>query len=438
MDDVSIKNGIRIPSCDDKNKTKPSWKEVLEDNVSELARAMGMDSECERGMRSSIQTAAVAGRIGMPFASAKFTANASNTNMSTNESGCGTFLLDSLDMLNSMKNMSCTLNANSSTQTVNTSSSVSVNISTSKDPAILGEHMSNLRNSFNRLSDTYDKASDEFVDAVKKNLPSANLALLDKAKEQAAELLKEAQHAQSSWGGIQMSDSNITSTTETEFKTINKTETQIVDKLIEDYKRMTKTVANSFLKRDLGAQAAQDKIQSAVVNKIREEQDNSKSLINSTLNQTDVKVNADSSVTIFAPLNITLERVNIVTGVQLNVVTSSLASQAADLGRKIANEILIEKSNDVVTDLKSAGVDDVQTATLEGIAKTTDKTLEDPSAQYIIYIVVGVVAVALIGVLGAVLTGKRTTKNSSETDGLLSNVSKADNNLDVLRKWTKR
>lgn len=378
---------------------QPQSPADVADNLGILLNNMGTKNECVREADTLTRNSAVSGGYsgrmdvlgglaGSMGVSGNFQSSSAELDNKFRESGCGSILMDSKKVFDSMRNINCTLNQSSSESSIATSGSASVRIRVVPIPGAL-EKLKAMRN------DTLEaiKATKEFPELSK--ILVGDLKLLSKSI--------------STFGTINILNSKVSVSANTKIRNTSKNIAQMASKVQADVENIVQASAENKLQQSGGTNAMQGSIKSLVNQEIRRQQDNIQSDIVQSLSRTDVSVDMNGNVEILAPMSINLVGTEVSANVSIDIATTALTSSAVDLGKSIATKLLTQATSKSETSMENKGLDDLARVINEGNANAIKGQMDAlvEMSKTSMAQVVGML-VAGVAVLGVAAVGAKT------------------------------
>lgn len=336
----------------------PQEPKQLVENVEALAKELGLSETCQRmattRTRNSSTSAGVSGKLDMlgflgPSASvsANFQTSAAALDNEFRESGCGSLMLDSKDILESVRRINCTINNNSATTNQQLSNRVSVQVRVETPPGLK------------------EKMTAQVVEL------TGQMAAVREFPEVARmirETIRGLQRSINKMGDLTITNSIIRAKAGSRLKTLSQTVTSVANELEADYARIVEASANNVLQQKAGTNALQPSVRQLVQQRIQSQTDEINADITQTLSNTSIRVTQSGSIVITAPNSITLTDTMIDGNSEIDMMTSALTSSSVELGKRIASELMSSAAsqNEVSTD--NAGLADLLDAMNEGNA----------------------------------------------------------------------
>ena len=368
------------------------------DNMKALGKMLGLNKPCIRASdtmtRNSATSGGMSGKMslmgglgGSASFSGNFQTSSSALDHTFREKGCGSYLLDSKDILDSMRRMNCTLHQSSSEAHQELSNRVSVQIRIVPIPGLKA------------------KMSEQVVELTKE---LADVAAYKEVAQMIRDTIKGIQDTIKDMGNIDITDSTIRAVAKSKLKTMTQNVTSMASQLEADYKKVVEASANNTLQQHAGPNAMQPGVRQLVQQRIQSRTDEINTDIVQTLSHTSVKVTSSGSIIITAPNNIRLKNTVIDANSEIDMLTSALTSSSVDLGKRIASEMMATAAskNDMSTD--NAGLTDLVTAMNEGNAaaiKAQGDSLIGQIKANAMPLSVGLIALVIIPMLIPMLTG---------------------------------
>ena len=194
-------------------------------------------------------------------------------------------------------------------------------------------------------------------------------------------------------------------------KTVSKTDAATKATLIEDMEATIHSQAESDIQREVGFGATDsENVRQLVQNSIDSNREAIATMVNNSIQQTNITTSNTGEITLFLPPNFTIENTTFSADTEIDIVAESLMNSARDFGRSISMSILSEAAASGEYSSTSGGVDEALKAIGEAQAALSkaNKPYNDSVLGSSIFGVVAVIGVLLIAakVLGGKGKGK--------------------------------
>ena len=399
-------SGLKNITCKTSGATAPVTPQTFADNVESLGKSMGIDETCVKeskfaARQNASSAKASVGPFGM-FGSGQSASSSSSLDNAFRERGCGNMLLDSKTVLNAASRMNCTLNSTAAETSAATNASSTVEITVSEKASLaLGARMDKM---IDRLQSRIDAMW--MID-----LP---LERVEMAVAHMQDNMDDLISAKGDIGVLDITGSTIRAKAGVKLKVVASASADMKKKIEDDYKVITAAAAENASAQALGTSATQAATKAIITQKVENRIDEVRNDINTTLSESKVSVSASGKVKLTAPKTIKLTNTTVEASVAVDMMVSSMAGNAMDLGRTIGNEVASELASSNVSEQTTEGVDTVQDSMNEAMDSTVSKGLEgwmdklSKNAGGLL-----VVAVACAMLLGLVIVVKKQMKKGS-------------------------
>ena len=340
--------------------------ETVVSDVDKLANELGMSETCKRSLdskvKNSLTTADIAGKVsmGIPFGpsaslNAKMTTTNSELNTSFVEEGCGSFILDSKEIMQSMKELNCTLNTTSTESRTLLKGRVSVSFEIDwRALQLMEESLTVQANqardsaaTFLELSakQTTDKRMQTFMDGAERRYKEAD-AIID---------------ILGILGSNTLENTSVTATSDIKLKMVQRIDNDIQTKLESSTIDIVKAAAQNTISQELGTNAMQGDTKMLINERVESHLEKINQDMTETLNSMSIDVDSSSSITFSAAYN-NLKNATIHAGSVIDMHVSNITSNAIRQGKTIANELIKDLSSTTDTSQVSKGQEEVLTA----------------------------------------------------------------------------
>lgn len=332
-------------------------------NLNKLMDDLGMKDSCKRELdnhvSNSLTTADISGKMsmGIPFApsmklNAKMSTQKQNLDTKFREEGCGSFVLDSKEILQSIQALNCTLNKSSIESSNSTSARSTVSATINHAMVIV------LTESITQLT---SKALDQAFDLKMAGMDATSAYAF--ANSQSAQLEE--------LGELNIDSSTINVIAGVKLKLVQKIENDIDTQLSSNVKDIVKLAAQNGISQVSGANAMSSDAKTLINEKVDSYTDQINKDITETVNSLDVTVDANSNIEFYAArINIRNATINAETIIDMQV--SNITTNAIKQGKMIANEILKDISSKTDQSQTNKGVDDIARELAKGNKSLSD------------------------------------------------------------------
>lgn len=353
--------------------------EDLASNVEAITTGMGMSQECVQTASESIRQDVSSGAedslsygggvtkgplgAGLGFGVTDSTTAWQETSNSVDTEhmsrGCGTMVADTSSVLNSIRNINCTI-----TEAQTRSQAVA----RGRAQVIL------------EATGTADKYSDEALALLNQNAADARAALANARNELLANLLYDSmqnadaaivqfQKDKAESGGITISG-NATIAVESDISVAIVTETsqEIASKIEADTADIAETVARNQIQQNLGSVALPANTRQLINRRVRDFRDNINAEVAKSLNENNIDVTSDGTVKLSGDYIKLGDNAKLTATSHIDVKVEAATFAAINAGKQIATEILRSTSSENVLDQDVAGTNDLIDALGEAAA----------------------------------------------------------------------
>jgi hypothetical protein len=362
---------------------------VLEDNVDMLASSMGMDATCKQTAKTKLREASASGNVSFGlFGSAGFQASAMALDDEMTKSGCSSFFLDAETVLQSMSNISCTLNntENAAEASASAQSTVEVEVVPLQQSEI------------------------DAIDSLIAGLNAENLALIaaGQADSRAYEMNVEAKRAANAKLAqrSRIRNSRLTANSDLKMRVFSSTTSSMVESIKTDVETIARTQAEREVSKEMNGKALDSNTKAAISRKFEAEQENISNSIMNALSSSTAESNNGALVKIRVPVGLDMDGVVLTANTQSDIAAAAVGESAMDVGKSVSRKFISDLFSSNKESLKSQGVDveGLVKAVQEGQAKKMRSAnpgllsglFENPQA------LMGVAAIAAVVVVGGV------------------------------------
>lgn len=332
-------------------------------NTQKMAALLGMNKTCERvaATKASTQSSSggfqsstsaelgpfgMLGKIGHSMGS-NWQDSATALDTSFREAGCGNFMVDSKTILDSVKNISCTLTETLSESTVGANAAASVSIRIVPDPGVEQRVMNLQRDTLN-----------------------ASIAMATMGQRALAQRMSLSYDlmakANVKRGTIDITNTTIRTKAGVGVRQLNQASITQAAAIHEESKKIAKTTANNLLQQHSGAMALQNNVKSLVDTKFTSLREDFNADVDRMISRTNVSSTGSASIEIVAPVAIALRDSVLSSEVLVDVVATSVAATSIELGKTIASELLTEAASYSSTSQENKGLEALQDSMAAG------------------------------------------------------------------------
>lgn len=341
-------------------------------NAGEIAKKMGLDQTCSEDMLNRVRTKIKSGSWGLGLLSVIRNNNTLTDNIDEkHREGCGRFLLDLSNILEQVQNIKCVISENENNSTVNVSGTNTIKIETLP------------------LSPWEVKAKSEadtnaLMGAAIVSTKGGDPEIFNKTVQL---VLKGYDRT------LTMNNANLTQTVNTTVKTLGSFKESQISQIEQAYEEITKTVVNNNVERTIGVNATDDNVREVVNNNTQKNLVNATQNINKTLNSLNLVSTGQNEFTLKVPGAIELNNFTLDQEAILDLAATMIVDDAIKDGLKtildVSKDIQITKNEKTTR----TGLDDLIENTLTG---TAENTRAQNSADIVMFIVIGIVALIMI------------------------------------------
>ena len=335
-----------LTSCMDPSSM--SLKDYMS-KTADLAKATGMDQQCQKAAQTEADAAAISASASIPFAEVSAQASFQHSSTAMQESGCGQFALNAQKQLNEMKNINCTVK--STNNSVN-AQQVSGNSLSIKTLPLTPDEIATKAQLEQQLIDLQKMP---FALAMNPNIDSKKQATLLALNEQAQNTTKAL--LDSYKRDINITGSNIIQSIVAKQASSISLSTTDVSNIVASQKAIAKTTAENKLSQQLGVAALTPESKSIIDSTIENSSTFTDQKVNDTVNSIKMTQTSTNTLELSAPGNINITNSNITQSIVADMVVKALVSNSFQAGTKVANDFVAEASATIASDGKSAGAD---------------------------------------------------------------------------------
>ena len=226
-------------------------------------------------------------------------------------------------------------------------------------------------------------------------------------------------------GKITINRSSFTIKASVDMKALTNTNSVSITKLAEEYKKVAKTQALSDLKQNTGYGANQDTLKSLVASKIADKNQSITDSIKNNLQS--IKLVATSSTTFalqfYGPLD--LNDVTLDEYAQTRLIASNIMSNASNMGKSIALDIMQESATTTKSEQTSTGQEKLMADLLKGQLELSKANAEGASklfGQLTSFMSFGIIGMVLVGLVALMFVPNLLPGKSSGIIGIIVSV----------------
>lgn len=318
-------------------------------NTATLGKANGMDATCQQKAKSSGANFAASANLDTPIGSAGAQISGSQYDSEMEQAGCGTFISDIKNQLNSVAQINCTIKSN---QTSVSNEQFAGNSITLKTLPLSDREQANLDNLTNKLFNaqmqamtiaTSSKLSNETVDLLKK-INSNTISAIEK-------LIANYNR------DINIRGSQITQSINQSMTSSISLSTSQTDSIVSSQKMLAEATAENKIKQELGFQALSPNIKSLINSNTQNSSLFSNQSVNEIVNSIKLSQSGSNNIVIECPGSIDLEDTVISQSLVQDMVVKAIVADAVSSGTQIATDMLNSASSKLVAEGSSKGAD---------------------------------------------------------------------------------
>ena len=393
---------------------------------------LGGDQKCKNTFANAVDNklvkvdAAVAAIV-FPFgaggAATSVTNSAQKLNSQLSKEGCADIFANINQQMESSQSILCELNNNKSVTTLTGSANATIALTqltpTTEQVELRKASLENVIRPVQPVLPQY--VPGETLALYKEVMKGYNLAmdsynkLAIISKEQIDNIL----------GKITINRSSFTIKASVDMKALTNTNNVSLTKLAEEYKKVAKSQALSDLKQNTGYGANSDTLKSLVASKISNKNQNITDSIKNNLQS--IKLVATSSTTFalqfYGPLE--LNDVIIDEYAQTRLIASNIMSNASNMGKSIALDIMQESATTTKSEQTSTGQEKLMAGMLKGQLELSKANAEGASklfGQVTSFMSFGLIGMVLIGLVALMFVPNLLPGKSSGIIGIIVSV----------------
>ena len=391
---TSVMAQFKEVSCQENGTPAPETPNMYKENIGHLADKLGMSDKCKRLATTKTavntktnQVKAKVGPFGM-FGSGggRNTKTSTTIDDSFAEEGCGNVIQDTKNIMNAVANMNCSISQSSSESSIATSASATVSIKVKPPPGYM-----------QRLVDSYDLQANNM-----RMIAESTFIPAKERKSMMQEILagmRLTQQTMQQTGALTLTNSRVRASANTKVKSITTSTAELSKKLEADYKDIARTSAEHNIQKKLGKNALQPSTKMLIDETVQNYTSDISNEISQTLASCNVKVENSSLVEIEVPTAVKLDNSEITADVMIDIATSTIATQSIDLGKQIAQQMLVESATKTKEEVESVGLEPLVEAQQEGVKNTIAESIKGFDTDFMDLIM----QVALLGGIAFVL-----------------------------------
>ena len=340
-DFISCGEENNVTAVGEQNCPCPRLQDLV-DNTPELAKSMGLSETCVQ-TASNTNSASVTSIAGfslklMGGIVGLQTTQEMNDTMST--SGCGDFFLNVKDIVTNSNSIACTLLNASVESTIDAMANARITLTTtpltSVDEGVIDNIVDN-------LTDLAIATSNAKYTKVIERLIYSLCNTLDNISDRT----------------INLDNVQLKNTVNQKIRQLTSLSTGQEQSLANDYNNISRASATQSLQNTLGVRALPPNTRSVLDDRLRDNFNNIVANINNIIQNNNVKVNADGSITLTAAGNINLKDTSISNTIEIDIVTQAIQKSAIGQGVDIAATIINEAVSDTQSENVSKGIEDL-------------------------------------------------------------------------------
>ena len=311
------------------------------DNAETLASALGADQTCVQSASSWFENESSGGG-GFGISSSS---NKSEGGSESYQSGCSSVFIDTKTIVDKTRRINCTLNVSATETDTKVQGNASITIKI-HDPD----------NYQQTVADVYyaQLASHQELNNACIGLGATNPDAIAGCLSAISSLQPE--NILDTMGVLNINNSTLEAVVESmlEIKTEAKAEAAVNVK--QDFTDIVSTAAENALEQTTGFQALNDNTKEVISQTVDTRSEEIDNTITKVLNSTNIEVKNSSTVEIIAPISINLDGATISSKIVLDVMASTLATAAIDLGKEVAAEVALtqQSNNTAISDAEGA------------------------------------------------------------------------------------
>jgi hypothetical protein len=317
--------------------------------VADLAKSTGMDQKCEKTAQSAGANASASGNVDTLFGAGGFQASVAAYERSMAESGCGQFALNASNTLNSMANISCSIQKTENTVNASQVSGNSIIMETipltqneeSMKASISSQLITAQNNAMILISNPKltPEQQQKMVDLNDKQIGTYKALLANYSRD------------------INITNSTISQSIVQSMKSSISLSTDQITTIVSEQKAIAQNTAESKLAQDLGVDALSPNSKNIISSNIANSSLFSNQNVQDTVNSIKLEQSSNNQIKLYAPGNINITGSTISQSIVADMVTKAVIGNAATAGLKISTDITSSALAVIASDGKSAGSD---------------------------------------------------------------------------------
>ena len=340
----------------------PNLNQKMED-IKKIMDSLGASDKCKSAFSNAVDSSlqkgdaafAIATFGGIGGGSVSLTNSQNKIRENLNKSGCSDIFANVNQQMNTTQSILCEVSNTKSTTTLAGSANASIKIIQGKPT----DSMISLRTLLlAKLSNPQP--------------PSDSLASVDKDLYRVAyynymEAIKiNKQEIDNIMGNVTISNSTFKNSANTDMRAINKMESVNTTSIAEHFKEAVKNSAMQELKNKTGLGANSDSVKSLVTNRINNKNQNITDSIKNHIQNVTLSSASDASVIIKFYGSLNMDGVIFDQDAQGRIITQNIMTNASNLGKSIALDMLSDAHSGTKSDKESGGQDAILKQLLEG------------------------------------------------------------------------
>ena len=340
----------------------PNLNQKMED-IKKIMDSLGASDKCKSAFSNAVDSSlqkgdaafAIATFGGIGGGSVSLTNSQNKIRENLNKSGCSDIFANVNQQMNTTQSILCEVSNTKSTTTLAGSANASIKIIQGKPT----DSMISLRTLLlAKLSNPQP--------------PSDSLASVDKDLYRVAyynymEAIKiNKQEIDNIMGNVTISNSTFKNSANTDMRAINKMESVNTTSIAEHFKEAVKNSAMQELKNKTGLGANSDSVKSLVTNRINNKNQNITDSIKNHIQNVTLSSASDASVIIKFYGSLNMDGVIFDQDAQGRIITQNIMTNASNLGKSIALDMLSDAHSGTKSDKESGGQDVILKQLLEG------------------------------------------------------------------------
>jgi len=383
-------------------KPAPLGESDEDQRLAEILESMGMNQECKQKARTTTATASASMNATCPFGSVGGQMSASAMDNSMEQSGCGMLSATLTNLNNSQQAETCSKTSVSNETTIAVSANAKITIET-LDPT----------DAQNAL---YREMMGMFLSAyIAETNPESKARIGDNM------LSLSAKNDRS----ISITNSTLVAEANVDMVTKISNHTTLASNMASEFESMTAVKAENEMAVQLGVNALSPNTKQLINQKMKNSNKQMVTVLADIISNTGVTSDGNSGIVITAPGKINITGSTITANTTMNIVNQLMNETASSLGQAISASVISDVSSSLKADGKSAGLDDLQRALGATISDAINAGKVEMDYSWIMYLVGGAIALALIGVVAKSMMGGKGSSDEAMGDTIQDNASSA-------------